>query len=66
MASPNNAEDISPFVLCSELAVSNINTQLRNKVKSYIAFSVPSDYRDLVRGMLLKDLGVRMDAKSIN
>ena len=66
VASPNNAEDISPFVLCSELAVSNINTQLRNKVKSYIAFSVPSDYRDLVRGMLLKDLGVRMDAKSIN
>lgn len=66
VASPNNAKDLTPFELCDKLAESNINAQLRNEVKSYIAFSVPSEYKDLVRGMLLKDLGVHMDAKSIN
>lgn len=66
VASPNNAKDLTPFEVCDKLAESNINTQLRNEVKSYIAFSVPSEYKDLVRGMLLKDLGVHMDAKSIN
>ena len=56
----------SPFAMCNELSKSNINDQLRTRVKSYIHYHVPEDCQTLVLNMLLKDQGIRMTAKSIN
>lgn len=52
--------------MLDELAKSNITNALRNQVKSYLMFYVPIDCRDVFRCMLLKDLGIKMNAKSIN
>ena len=65
-ASEDKAPICSPFALCQELAKSNINDDLRAKVKSYIQYTVPKDCRDLVLNMLLKDQGIRMTCKTIN
>lgn len=65
-ASEDKAPICSPFALCQELAKSNINDDLRAKVKSYIQYTVPKDCRDLVLNMLLKDQGIRMTSKTIN
>lgn len=65
-ASEDKAPICSPFALCQELAKSNINDDLRAKVKSYIQYTVPKDCRDLVLNMLLKDQGVRVNVKTIN
>lgn len=65
-ASEDKAPICSPFALCQELAKSNINDDLRAKVKSYIQYTVPKDCRDLVLNMLLKDQGIRVNRKTIN
>ena len=65
-ASEDKAPICSPFALCQELAKSNINDDLRAKVKSYIQYTVPKDCCDLVLNMLLKDQGIRMTSKTIN
>ena len=65
-ASEDKAPICSPFALCQELAKSNINDDLRAKVKSYIQYTVPKNCRDLVLNMLLKDQGIRMTSKTIN
>ena len=56
----------SPFDLCERLAVCNIDNKTRNEVRSYVEIYVPEKFKQLVYGMLFKDLGIRMDAKSIN
>lgn len=56
----------TPFAMCQELAQSNINDHLRCMVKSYVKHVVPDDCKTLVMNMLLKDQGIRMNAKSIN
>lgn len=56
----------SPFELASDLATCNIDNATRNRVATYLA-NVPNEKcRELVLGMLLKDLGIHMTAKSIN
>lgn len=65
-ASEDKAPVGSPFAMCQELAKSNINDDLRIRVKSYIQYRVPQDCRDLVLNMLLKDQGIHMTAKTIN
>ena len=65
-ASEDKAPIGSPFAMCQELAKSNINDDLRIRVKSYIQYTVPQDCRDLVLNMLLKDQGVGVNVKTIN
>lgn len=65
-ASEDKAPVGSPFAMCQELAKSNINDDLRIRVKSYIQYAVPQDCRDLVLNMLLKDQGVGVNVKTIN
>lgn len=56
----------SPFELASDLAMCNIDNATRNRVATYLA-NIPNEKcRELVLGMLLKDLGIHMTAKSIN
>lgn len=66
MVIPDLLIEGSPFEMCKTLANSNINNKLRNAVKTYIEMGVPVEYKALIQGMVLKDLGVRMDVKSIN
>lgn len=58
--------DISPFDLCKDLATRNVDTAMRNEVATYLANIPTEKCRELVLGMLLKDLGIHMTAKSIN
>ena len=58
--------DISPFDLCKDLASRNVDTAMRNEVATYLANIPTEKCRELVLGMLLKDLGIHMTAKSIN
>lgn len=56
----------SPFEMCEELAKRNVDNAMRNEVATYLA-NIPNEKcRELVLGMLLKDLGIHMTAKSIN
>ncbi len=56
----------SPFDLCKDLATRNVDNAMRNEVATYLA-NIPNEHcRELVLGMLLKDLGIHMTAKSIN
>ena len=61
-----NVPEGTPFEMCDMLAKSNITYNLRMGVKSYIKYRVPEDCQQLVTNMFLKDLGIRMTAKSIN
>ena len=62
----NVKSEESPFELASDLAMCNIDNATRNRVATYLA-NIPNEKcRELVLGMLLKDLGIHMTAKSIN
>ena len=62
----NVKSEESPFELASDLAICNIDNATRNRVATYLA-NIPNEKcRELVLGMLLKDLGIHMTAKSIN
>ena len=55
-----------PFEMFDKLSSSNINDLLRLSTKSYIENQVPSEYRELIKGILFKDLKIGVNAKSIN
>ncbi len=54
------------FEMFDKLSSSNINDLLRLSTKSYIENQVPSEYRELIKGILFKDLKIGVNAKSIN
>lgn len=56
----------SPFAMFEELSKSNINDSLRLRTKAYIEKVVPEQYRELIKGVLFKDLKLGVNAKSIN
>ena len=56
----------SPFAMFEELSKSNINDSLRLRTKAYIEKVVPEQYRELIKGILFKDLKLGVNAKSIN
>lgn len=55
-----------PFHMFNCLAQQNINDALRESVKMYIEKVVPNDYKELIKGILFKDLKLGVNAKSIN
>ena len=55
-----------PIEMFDKLSSSNINDLLRLSTKSYIENQVPSEYRELIKGILFKDLKIGVNAKSIN
>ena len=56
----------SPFEMFDKLAESNINDLLRLSTKAYIENVVEEEYRELIKGILFKDLKIGVNAKSIN
>lgn len=56
---------VSPFDLLDELSQKNINDNLRTLTKSYIELAVPSEYRELVKCMLFKDLLCSISSKTV-
>ena len=61
-----NVRGGSPFKMLDELAKRNMTNQLRDEVKTYIEMCVPSDCQEIVQMMVLKDLKIKMGAKTIN
>ena len=55
-----------PFHMLDCLAEHNINDALRENVKFYIEMVVPQDYRELIKGIVFKDLKIGVNAKTIN
>lgn len=55
-----------PYEMFNELASSNINDILREKAKYFIEVITPEQYRELIKGILFKDLKLGVNAKSIN
>ena len=55
-----------PFHMLDCLAQNNINDVLRELVKQYIEENTPDEYKELVKGMLFKDLKIGVNAKTIN
>lgn len=55
-----------PIEMFDKLSSSNINDLLRLSTKSYIENQVSSEYRELIKGILFKDLKIGVNAKSIN
>lgn len=56
----------NPFALCKVLAQSNINKSLRNEVATFLATVPTEEVKGLIMGMLLKQLGIGVTAKTIN
>lgn len=56
----------NPFALCKVLAQSNINKSLRNEVATFLATAPTEEVKGLIMGMLLKQLGIGVTAKTIN
>ena len=56
----------TPYEMFNELASSNINDILREKAKYFIEVITPEQYRELIKGILFKDLKLGVNAKSIN
>lgn len=56
----------TPYEMFNELASSNINDILREKAKYFIEVITPEEYRELIKGILFKDLKLGVNAKSIN
>jgi DNA ligase-1 len=55
-----------PFHMLDCLAQNNINDVLRELIKQYIEENTPDEYKELVKGMLFKDLKIGVNAKTIN
>ena len=55
-----------PFHMLDCLAEHNINDALRENVKFYIEMVVPQDYKELIKGIVFKDLKIGVNAKTIN
>ena len=55
-----------PFHMLDCLAEHNINDALRENVKFYIEMVVPQEYRELIKGIVFKDLKIGVNAKTIN
>lgn len=62
----NNSIFKSPFEMFDKLAESNINDLLRLSTKAFIENEVKEEYRELIKGILFKDLKIGVNAKSIN
>lgn len=56
----------TPFKMFDELSESNINNELKNKVNNYIYEIVPCDLRNLIICIILKDLKIKINTKTIN
>lgn len=56
----------SSFEMFDKLAESNINDLLRLSTKAYIENEIEEEYRELIKGILFKDLKIGVNAKSIN
>ena len=56
----------TPYEMFNELASSNINDILREKAKYFVEVITPEQYRELIKGILFKDLKLGVNAKSIN
>lgn len=61
-----NVRGGSPFDMLDELSKRNMTNQLRDEVKTYIEMCVPLDCQEIVQMMVLKDLKIKMGAKTIN
>ena len=56
----------TPFKMFDELSKSNINNELKNKVNNYIYEILPYDLKNLIICIILKDLKIKINSKTIN